>query len=245
MTETNIRVGTQSITLDGDYKSTWPNAWSFYHVKNIGESDALVSTIESLESLVAPTEEDPSDVMAIPAGASLTVPGRHSAVLLTSGKVQVVANNNPSCPFKSAQVDKDIEQPGRIYIFEANYICPGWSYSLTPANTFINSTYCSLSDGKTLTLSGHYPEGFKFVEFIIEAPSSMGESIGVEFFDTKDGALLYSMSYTTNDIKGRYLVGMRVSLNNDYGPKIYDKDVNIVITGTAGLKISRIFIRKP
>lgn len=243
MIEQSIRIGTQSITLDGEYKSTWPNAWAFYHIKNIGESDALVSTVEGLEELVAPTEEIPSDVIVIPAGASLTVPGRHSAVLLTSGKVQIIANNNPHCPFKVAQGGKDPDS-GRRYIFEGNRSCPGWSYALDPANTPIDSTFCKLTADKTLTLSGHYPDGYKNIELIIEAPSTIGEAVGVKIFGASGGKAFFNSSVSTAYIKGQYLIGIRCTLDNYSISRAYNKDVNIVIIGTESLKVSRVFLSK-
>lgn len=241
MIEQSIRIGTQSITLDGEYKSTWPNPWAFYHVKNIGDADALVSTVSVLEDLTAPTSDIPDEVISIPVGASLSVPGRHSAVLLTSGKVQVVANNNPCCPFKVAQVANET-QPGHIYIFEGKYACEGWSYSLDPSSTFINSMYCNLYANKKLTISGKYPEGYKNIAFLLEANSSIGDEILMEIFDAETGSTLTSRTISMSTIKGQNLSGTTVLLNTNDRTAIYGKNVNIVVTGTTALKLSRIYL---
>lgn len=240
MTDNAISFGTQSITLDGDYKSTWPNAWAFYHIKNIGDSDALVSTIEELESLAAPTTDNPGEVIAVQAGSSLTIPGRNSATLLTSGKVQIIANNDASCPFKCAQVANE-EQPGQKYIFEGKYECLGWTYSLDPT-LFINQYYCQLPSGTLLTVTGYYPDekqNLRQIRFIATADSNIVNSkVYIDIFDEND-TLITSRS---DSFSSKTLDGGFIQLKEAEKPLIYGKLVKIVFSCDGKIQLSRIYL---
>lgn len=236
MIENEIRIGTQSITLDGDHKITWSNAWSFYHVKNIGETDALVSTVKSLEALVAPTEEIPSDVMVISAGASLTVPGRHSAVLLTSGNVQVIANNNPNCPFNSAQVGSATD-PGRYYVLDG-YVYPnGWMCE-TSGSCYVRDDWMEMFEGGSAILTGSIPKNKEKLTFLINGDSWAFGPLIVSFSHPELG------SYDIPIEIGSAITGVRAAIVSIMIPSVLigQKEASITLSGASGIYIFRAYL---
>lgn len=188
MTEKWLTPGVQNLTLNGDFKSYFCNAWAFYHVKNIGDTDALISTVSGLDSLSSPSEDNPSEVISIPAGASISVPGRHSSVLLTSGNVQVLANNNPNCPFKPAQ-GGTTAVPGRFYLYDSFENPNGWTCE-TIENCYVRDDWMEIWNGGSAILNGNLPAGKEKITLLMSAESWATSSLNIYIY-TPDSVEYY------------------------------------------------------
>lgn len=235
MIETKLSPGIQVVTLDGENKTTFDNAWTYFHVKNIGDSDALISTSISLEMLEAPSAESPTDVVVVSSGASMAIPGHNDATILTLGNVQIIADNNPCSPFDEAQ-GENLGSSGRYYIMDGLTYPNGWTCE-TAGNCYLRNDWLEIFSGGSATLKGSFPKKKEKIVLMITADDWAQGPLQMEVSSPTLGTFEFSQDITD-------AIASRAVLFNFMIPPalIGQKDITINLSGAFGIYIFRAYL---